>query len=255
VPNALVVIVSIFSHDLSVHGNNKHKWGHWIRSSFFCNPQASPDWNEETRNLNRFFFLLLCSPSRSFEITAAWDGDCGDDESRWQSYSSVVASISIISPRDMCQRADGFHTYICTYGKVLIHLKPEWSSFPRGDSHTPEAVKERRDGVREGESIVEIERRRKETAFSNSSMIIHFVFPSLIWLGTPCISGRFTCTRRKLFLTHLINNDARTVGNCRSELTTMFTSKRNYLHGQIIPNYNQNIYWRGRVGFFSCVNV
>jgi hypothetical protein len=26
----------------------------------------------------------------------------------------------------------------------------------------------------------EIERRRKETAFSNSSMIIHFVFPSLI---------------------------------------------------------------------------
>lgn len=58
----------------------------------------------------------------------------------------------------MCQRADGFHTYICTYGEVLIHLKLEWSSFPRGDSHTPEAVKEGRDGVREGESIVERDR-------------------------------------------------------------------------------------------------
>jgi len=57
-------------------------------------------------------FIIFLPLSRSFEITAAWDGDCGGDESRWQSSPSVVASISIISRWDMCQRADGFHTHM-----------------------------------------------------------------------------------------------------------------------------------------------
>jgi hypothetical protein len=59
----------------------------------------------------------------------------------------------------MCQRVAST-TY--TYGEVVFHLKLEWSSFPRGDSHTPEAVKEGRDGVREEESIVERDRQQRE---------------------------------------------------------------------------------------------
>ncbi len=54
-------------------------------------------WRNTNLNLFFFYYYYYSPPSRSFEITAAWDGDCGDDESRWQSSPSVVASISIIS--------------------------------------------------------------------------------------------------------------------------------------------------------------
>lgn len=164
-PNALVVIVSIFSHDLSVHGNNKHKWGHWIRSSFFCNPQASPDWNEETRNFKPVFFFnyyapppaLLKSPRRETVIAATMNHGGNPPHP-----SSLPFRSSLL---ETCVSVRTASTHIS------VPMAKFWFIWNSNKARFPEVIRTRRKPLKRGvmecvkERVLwkEIERRRKET--------------------------------------------------------------------------------------------